>query len=483
MSGALESWGGRRRALAWLNVGLQVALLLGLLLTASLLARKHARRIDVTDRGTYRLSPTTEDLLKSFPGELQIWLNPAQYATSSDRSLALAVDRTVQLLREFQRRNPRIALQVLTRETAGPEFQRHWPAMIPATVYLLAKFPDHRTNKTSVEIHQMYRGDAATGDLTFYRGESVLAEKIREISGGLKRIVYHTEGHGEVSSNQLRLQFLRQVVLPNEGMELRALRLADVPAVPDDCSLLLVVGPAQAFSRQEADRLKDYLDRGGSLFLAVHPRVKTGLDDLLAAEGISVGENVVHADRNYRGRKEYLSLHDFNAHDINRGMGGLSLVVPNACTIDPIELGKPSHKVVPLVMTGDDAWAEIGAAGAKAVKDPGERQGDLKLMAAVERPAPRPKDTNHQKARLVVWGSVDALDDAVMRDEIQLAYTINTFRWLVERRLMDLPHEEVQVRVTDISPAALSRAWWITVVGFPAFGLVLGVVAWLMRRK
>ena len=221
------------------------------------------------------------------------------------------------------------------------------------------------------------------------------------------------------------------------------------------------------------------------MLLAVHPRVRTGLDELLAAEGVSLGENVVLAERNFLQRKEYVVVRDFNAHEINQGMGGLSLVVPNACTVDPIELGKPAHKVVPLVMTPADAWAETGAVGGNAPMrlDPGERSGDLKLMVAVERPAPRPKDTRHQKARLVVLGGVDILANSFLSNEIQLGYVINMIRWLVDRQLMDLPHEEVRIRATDISPAALDRAWWITVVAFPAFGLVLGIVAWLMRRS
>jgi hypothetical protein len=66
---------------------------------------------------------------------------------------------------------------------------------------------------------------------------------------------------------------------------------------------------------------------------------------------------------------------------------------------------------------------------------------------------------------------------------VQGQYVVNHFRWLMERQLLDIEPKKVTIKPLEMSGQALDRLFWLVVVGFPAFGVSLGVLAWFLRRK
>jgi len=69
------AWGGGRRRLAWVHLGVQVAVLLGLLVMLNLLSAKFPARVDLTSRRTYAISAMAEDLLRGLKNDVEIWVN------------------------------------------------------------------------------------------------------------------------------------------------------------------------------------------------------------------------------------------------------------------------------------------------------------------------------------------------------------------------------------------------------------------------
>jgi hypothetical protein len=489
---SLGGWDRRRRALTWLNVLLQSLLVVALAVTASLIARKFARRHDVTSRGTYRLTATTEDLLRGLPSELHVWLNLSVYETSGDRSLGVAVQRTYELLEEFARRSPKVKMRLIGGEGPDAEFRRLWSTVAPATVYLAIDPGGQRWNKKTVEVYQLYKGNSATGELTQYRGEPVLAQAIRELGAGGKRIVYESEGHGEhLTADVRQLGVLRQLMQQNEGIEIRRLALGEGKGVPEDADTVMILGPQQAFARNELEALEAHLDRGGSVLIALRPRVRTGLEDWLPSQGALPGDNLVHDPRRSNPVGwSHLVVTDFNAaHEINAGMVNVRFMVPDTSTVDPVEHEGQGWRTVPLLKSGPESWAETGETGPgrRPQADPGERTGALPLAVAVERPAKNPRDPRRKSAKLIVWGSVGPFTNAVLNpgffQEIQWQYVLNNFRWLIDRSLLEFEGQEVSVKPLEMSADALGRLRWVVHLGFPAFGILLGVVAWFVRRK
>ncbi|HUR39374.1 MAG TPA: hypothetical protein VM222_07765, partial [Planctomycetota bacterium] len=218
---------------------------------------------------------------------------------------------------------------------------------------------------------------------------------------------------------------------------------------------------------------------------------KTGLEPLLEEYGVKVGENIVcdpvqYAPPYYTN----LRLVDFNgAHTVNRGMVNVPFLLPQTCTVDPIQKRAPGWTITPLAMAGPNSWEEKGeiVPGTPPKPDADERVGNMKVIVAVEKAVTR-QDAKRKVAKLDVWGSALPFTNALLNHQavfgaVQGQYVVNHFRWLMERELMDIQPKKVTVKPLEMSGEALNHLFWVVVVGFPAFGISLGLLAWFLRRK
>jgi hypothetical protein len=486
--------GRRRRVLGWLQLALQAALLLGILVVANLLARRSPARIDLTSRRTYVLSALTEELLRGLPCELVLWLNSDEYEAGGDKALRPALVRTRELLREFARRNPKIRSYDMSAQGV-PErelFQQHWSVISPTTVYLLALRGTETPAKKMVGVYELFEGNAVTGEVTAYRGEPVLAQAIRDLVGGVRKIVYQTEGHQEYLTDDARaLGYLAHYLTRNEGVELRRIRLIEYKSVPAECDVLMVMGPGQPFADHEIELLRDYLERGGSLLVALRPRVRSGLEAFLEEYGVKPADAVVLDGMEYfPPRRTDLAVRQFNVHEINRSlvtMANVTFRLPDCAPVDPVDKRDPAWTILPLVRSGPASWEEKGPMGPGVNPKPDppeERVGNLPLVVAVEKPASK---NPGKRAKLVVWGSVAPFTNAVLNagglpQELQVQYVANHFRWLAHREMVGIDPQKISVKPLEMSAEALARLRWVVLAGFPAFGVALGVLVWFLRR-
>ncbi len=484
-----REWGAGRKALVWVNLGVQALLLLGLLVTANLLARRYPKRFDWSTRRAFELSSITEDALRGLDYDLEVWVTGPDAMTAQDTSVGVALQRTGQLLEEFHRRSKRVRYTMVTvfDNIEIAQVRRHWPDVSPKTLYLLARHAPDRVNKKVMDLYELYEGNDKTGAIDLYRGEARLLQALRDLGVSTKRVVYEVRGHQELFSGDARtLGALTQFLAGNEGVEFRPLDTAAARAVPEDCDLLLILAPNQPYLKHEIEMVREHLERGGSLFVALRPRVRTELEPLLEEYGIRVATDILFDPGSYvRPNPADLLVRRFRMHEINRGMaGGATIRVPESCSLEPLE--KKGLKAVALAVTTAEAWGEKGPVGPgdRVRPDGGERVGEHAVAVAVEKPLDRPD----RKARILAWGSYYPVTNLTLAprgftDPVQIQYIVNGVRWLMSRDLLEIEPKKVAVKPLEISPPALAKIKWVSVAGFPALGIVLGVIAWFLRRK
>lgn len=487
-------WGRRKRTMAWIHHGIQIVVLLGLLIMLNLLAQKFPARFDMTSRRTYALSSMAEDLLRNLKYDVEIWMN-VDAGTSEDRSLPNAMRVTSELLEEFRRRTDHVKVYLYTgADTKRLDmFQKHWGSMVPpASLFILAHLEGNRNNKKTVGIHELYQGNATTGEVEVYKGEPIVVQTIRDLGGSTKRIVYESEGHRETVTGDVRkMSTLSNFLRLNDSVEFRRLPLNEYKTIPVDCDLLMILAPEQPFLENELEVIKEYIERGGSLLVAIRPRVRSGLEKLLEEYGVKVGDNVVFDPQQYAPPSQAsLVVTNFNIHDLNRQMANVQFLMPQSCTVDPIAKRDKDWTITPLASAGPDSWGEKGDTGlnAKPKPDADEPVGNQKLIVAVEKAAKHPMDEKHKIARIVVWGSVfpftnDVLKSPYVFQTVQGQYVVNHFRWLMDRQLLEVPAKNLAVKPVQMSAAALDQLGYVINWGFPLFGVALGVLAWFLRRK
>lgn len=488
-----DRWSRRKRVMAWVQLTIQIFSLSALLVMANLLANKFPARVDVTSRRTYGLSSMAEDLLQNLKYDVEIWVNPETYGMTDDKALPTAYKTTIDMLEEFRRRTQHVKFYELSANTPRIDvFQKHFSAVTPATLFLLATMEGGRTNQKQIDIQDLYLGNAQTGELSVYKGEPVLVQAIGDLGGNSKRFIYESQGHREtVTADVRRMSSLVNFLKLNEGVEFRPLALADYKTVPVDCDVLMILAPEQPFLDHELEVLKEYIERGGSLLVAMRPKVRTGLESLLEEYSVKIGDNVVLDPQLYKPPyKSDLLLVDFNVHPVNRNMANVQFVMSESCTVDPIPRKDNNWTITPIAQAGPSSWEAKGGYGPNDQPQPraDERTGNMKVIVTVEKTAKFPMDERHKVAKIDVWGSAvpftnRALPSPYSFQTVQGQYVVNHFRWLMDRELLKIDPRKVVVKPLEMTATALDRLFWIVIAGFPSFGVALGLTAWFMRRK
>ncbi len=110
------------------------------------------------------------------------------------------------------------------------------------------------------------------------------------------KVIYFVLGHGEESLGEekdgLGLASLKNLLQSNR-YEVKELPLTTVTTIPADADVVFIVGPKQQFQDFEITALELYLHKGGSLFIAQEPKMKTGLDSILNKVGLRFQNNYI----------------------------------------------------------------------------------------------------------------------------------------------------------------------------------------------
>ncbi|HBJ18652.1 MAG TPA: hypothetical protein DDY70_02745 [Clostridiales bacterium] len=151
----------------------------------------------------------------------------------------------------------------ITKTTVIFESTRHFRVL--TDTYSTAGFADFFTLNSS-------------GKLVAYNGEEVLAAMIRFVLADEHKTAYFTNYHGETADLALR------TVLATAGYYIKDIDLRE-NEIPDDAGLVLISAPQSDFEqgaagsgvRSEIDRLSDYVENGGNLYVALHSYLKRDL--------------------------------------------------------------------------------------------------------------------------------------------------------------------------------------------------------------
>ncbi len=507
MSDDTKKWGRKGRMMQWLQVVLSGCFLLAILLGVNILARDHYVRKDMTSDRSFALDDFTKKMLSSLDRDVTLYLVPPGPQEGQDRALGPVWQKIHILCGEFQKRSPRIRVKQITEAdpAAMEELKQHFEVLVTNSIYFLGDQGGERYSIKALQVKRgkFYDGNPNTGEVINFWGERWLVAGIRSVTMAQKRIVYSVIGHGEASADQ-GLRVLMRFLEEREGIELRPIVLRDITKIPSDATCVLIPGPRRAFSVAEFDVLESYLGQGGSLFLALYPLSKrgeewgprTGFNEFLKGYGIKQGLGFVcDAIENYRGDVRFIPARRFGGHPINTGVQNLNttITLPYVSVIEKRQTVPPYCTVTPLLFSAPTSWEEQGRVEQVRPRPDGEERlspdDGMPIGMAVSTRLAKPGQNGREDARIVLWGSAQALGDANLvsmgyPNVENLEYILNTFRWLMgEEKQISIPPKRPGQRPLDLTPDVLDRIKWITLLGFPALGFIVGILAWFLRRK
>jgi ABC-type uncharacterized transport system involved in gliding motility auxiliary subunit len=346
------------------------------------------------------------------------------------------------------------------------------------------------------------------------RTEKVTNVDERDLTGaiirattGQQRKVYFVQGHGEKDPASSEGSGYAGVVglLKGDNIAVEPLALTQHKDVPDDASVVAIVGPTTDLLDEELDAMKRYLDKGGRVLLMVDPVIgERGqplpkLTGLARDWGIEIGNDVI-LDVSGRSNNATMAITvpPYPPHPILDNFR-VGLVFPLARSVTPVMPAPQGKTVQKLLETSQAAWAETNFAdlvkpGAQPRLDPegGDRPGPVGIAATVTTASPAPpagadKDKTPPappQTRLAVFGDSDFASNGAAGNLGNADFFMNTVNWLSaqESLIAIRPREAGDSRLT-ITPGQTNLVWWFSVLMVPAAVLGMGIVAWSRRRR
>jgi hypothetical protein len=267
--------------------------------------------------------------------------------------------------------------------------------------------------------------------------------------------------------------------------------------VPSEADAVVIVGSRQDFLAEEVNALSQYVEKGGRVFVlldvdkqtdAVGPGAsrdvsKDPLVKWLKQIGISFETGVLANDRAYVAATRsdadhwFLGTNIFTSHESVATLAKLDQKA-NVLSFRSgwLEIKKVSGpwNVYETVRTLSDTFVDEN----RDFKfSSGKETRGAKVIGAVAVLNEKP---DSQSGRVAVFADASAITDALVRNQANLIYFVDTLRWLAgESKIAGVPASEEDVKIRHTNREDL--VWfYVTVVAVPAVVILVGA---LIRRS
>lgn len=410
----------------------------------------HRRLLDLTSSDVLTLSEQTRTVIDAVDDRVRI--------TAFVRDDAPGRTEARSLLDRYEDANRRIEARVVDPDDAPGEVRRLGVDPVTGGVAL--------ESAGSVDVVPT----AIEQDLTLG-----LARLVR----GELPVVCLTSGHGELDpEGSLATGFSRAAgLLRDNGYELRGVDLLAGP-VPDACGALLVVGPSSPFGRAR-ERIETHLDDDGRLGVFLEPGFDTGLEGVLAGEGIEVLDGVVvegDPDSVLSGDPTAPLVRRYSsANPIVRNLAPTFFVTAGGFEVPETEV--PGRTVSRLADTSPGSLLVEDPTGDETVATP----GPITVAAASETSANR--DGRPVRRRVVAVADADVVSNAFVGEAANGRFLVQAVDWLtVDDDLVSVSSNLAAPRPLVLTDARRDYARLLTAVLVPAAFLVAGGLVWAVRR-
>lgn len=427
-------------------------------------AFKHPIQYDVTDIKVNTLSDQTKKILKNLDAPLELMV----FSRKADSYAWLA------LAEFFRAEKPDLTVTFIDID-ARPDMVRQYNILAPASMGI--KYKDHIQFVT-------------------VRDELNISNAIVKLSRTESPIVYYLQGQGEANFQNAEGQGYKLIyeAVKNTGINILPLNFLTYKEVPADAKALIIWGPRQGLNEEDISKIKNYMDKGGNLLIALDPDMSldknTHFREFLTGYRILVRNDLVIDKKSFvNGSNGSIPLINYNAsehaghshedHVILRDFNGEVFfpLTSSLSALDEKVLEGVEGQATNLLHTSEapDSWSE------KSLKDfvnnnlvyneGVDEPGPLNVMASFESP----------KNRVVAFGNSSFVANNYARYGNNFLLFVNSLNWTMgEDRLVSFDAPIIQSEPIFISAPQLGVIFYFSVFFAP---LILFIIAILVYRR
>jgi ABC-type uncharacterized transport system involved in gliding motility auxiliary subunit len=454
-----------KRITTFAQAALYTIIVIAILGAVNYLANRYNKSVDTTSNKRYTLSDQTSNIAKSLAQDVTIsfWDRPDSFIQAHD------------LLDRYDNLSPRI-------KVVYQDIEKNRTAAIAANIGARGAITVQVGNKTE-----------QAKSLT---EEEITGAMVRALKGGDRQICFTTGyGDGDISDVQPDGYGAVKELAEKNNYKTKAVPLIPVPAIPKDCTVLVVGGPKRDYLQPAVDALKTYVEGGGHALFLLNPPLKFGssvddnvaLDSLLASWGVKTNKDLV-LDLSGVGQlfgmgPELPVVSEYEDHAIVRAMKGMATAFPLTRSLGTVPSDNATVKDV--LNTSRDAVASQDMNSPEIKVDP-KTKGARTLAVAGEMNTAAPAEPGSQtgsKGRFVVVGTSRWIANGFLSFNGNRDLFMNMVNWLSsDEDLIAIRPKDPEDRRLNMNASQVGLMFYTSVLGIPALMLVAGFLVWWRRR-
>jgi len=270
-----------------------------------------------------------------------------------------------------------------------------------------------------------------------------------------------------------------------------SINLLEKPAVPSECTVVVVAGPRYDYPQPAVDALKNYVEQGGRGLFMLDPPITAGktniaanegLSKVLASWGVTLDKDLVldvSGQGGLYGLGPDVALTDqYGSHAIVKEMKGTGVAFPIVRSLTTASSGNASAETIVSSSQNSIATTQLSGKGIKVDPNSADKKSYPVAAAGAYRSGAPGKEGRFAVVGCSNWAANSALRFVGNRDLF-----LNAMSWLAndEDLISIRPKDPVDKRL-EITRAQLMMLRFISQFLIPAAVILAGILVWLKRR-
>ena len=437
------------------------------------------REIDLSSEKLYTIGDQTKDVLDNLDKDVELYLIAQEGTENSDiqRLLERYEDRSSHI--KVEQKDPAV-YPTFTQQYTSDSVNNNSVIVVCGDKSRVVNYSD--MYETSIN-YQTY-----TQETTAFDGEGQITSAINYVISEDMPILYTLEGHDEVSMGTAMTETIQKA-----NIEIQSLNLLTQESVPDDAACLLIFSPSKDLSEDEANKVIDYLEKGGkALILSDYTEEDMpNFQSVLENYGVQTVDGIVmEGDTNhYISQNPYYLLPNIESGDVTSGLssGSRYVLMALAQGIQKMDNIRDSLNIESILTTSDSAYSKTDLENMQTMeKESGDIDGPFDLGVSITEDL-----GNDTETKIVYFATSTIFDDTIDSYVSGANYELlsSALSWLCQTdedsntSAISISSKSLDTSSLTISAADVSF-WSIFVTAvIPVCILLAGFGIWMKRRK
>jgi hypothetical protein len=303
------------------------------------------------------------------------------------------------------------------------------------------------------------------------------------VATGQTPVIYEIIGHQEIALNDYNMQS----IVERENFLVKQLNLIQ-STVPEDASALILNAPRADLSQGEADKILDFLDKGGRLLVLTDYRIRElpMLNTVMASYGMRFDYGfLTENDYSYTAGAYYLAIPDLLDHDITNPLTEqrIPVLLPFSMGISELAAKRRSIELKPILTSSYNSYLRTDLEEDSATQVSSDLAGPITMgMTAMD---PSWIQGNEKQARIVAIACGSLLEPISYFGQIpgNIDLFMNSITWLQDRpETLSVRSKSMFLLPMRINEFQMILYGVIFVIVIPLGFFISGFVIWLRRR-